>query len=154
MRVSLLRLVSGGACVWMLRRWWQGVVRGGGEADEEGEGESKGQAGKEPYILPSRIILEPRSVLITRGIAYETLRHGIEDTMVWENLGPETVANWHLLRGDTRDAVVRDGGTMRRGVTRVSLSYRDVKKVSRALGGALGRSLGSSGDAKGRRVGV
>jgi alkylated DNA repair protein alkB family protein 6 len=112
------------------------------EDEEEGDGtertdaEDKGEGGQ--WSLPTRILQEPRSLLITRGVAYETLLHGIDEVEVDEGLGEETVANWGLLGEECRERVVRAGGRCERG-TRVSLTYRDVKKVSKALGGVLGR---------------
>jgi len=74
-----------------------------------------------------RIVQEPRSLLVTTGTAYTDTLHGIadvtEDTEVYEH----SVANWDLL-GD-RSAITANGGRIER-TTRVSLTYRDVKKVS------------------------
>lgn len=84
-----------------------------------------------------RIVCEPRSLLITTRSAYTTTLHGISPIEVDYNLGPETVANWSLL-GDTQQ-YVNAGGKNERG-TRVSLTYRDVLKVSKA--GGLGKILG------------
>ncbi|KAF2708752.1 hypothetical protein K504DRAFT_477201 [Pleomassaria siparia CBS 279.74] len=94
-----------------------------------------------PYslLLPTRILQEPRSLLITTGTAYTDLLHGIASVEVDEHLNRDTVANWDLL-GDAK-AVEEKGGTLDRE-TRVSLTYRDVLKVSSAAGkvlGALGR---------------
>ncbi|EDU39620.1 alkB, alkylation repair protein 6 [Pyrenophora tritici-repentis Pt-1C-BFP] len=81
------------------------------------------------YSLPTRIFQEPRSLLITTGRAYRELMHGISSVEVDEELGEESVANWGLL-GD-REVLLQEGGRNMRG-TRVSLTYRDVLKVSTA----------------------
>jgi len=85
--------------------------------------------------LPARILQEPRSLLITTGPAYTDLLHGIASVEVDENLGPETVVNWNLL---SNPGVFANGRNERE--TRVSLTYRDVLKVSSALGKVFGAS--------------
>jgi hypothetical protein len=88
--------------------------------------------------LPTRILYEPRSLLVTTGSAYKDLLHGISAIDVDQNLSKETVANWDLL-GD-RERYEREGKSERG--TRVSLTYRDVLKVSSAAAkvfGGLGR---------------
>ncbi|KAF1971308.1 hypothetical protein BU23DRAFT_556110 [Bimuria novae-zelandiae CBS 107.79] len=105
---------------------------GASGAEEGAEEEEKGE---EEYVLPTRIFQEPRSLLITTGPAYRDLLHGIALIEVDENLTPETVANWSLL-GD-RSLVEENGGRNERG-TRVSLTYRDVLKVSSAASKVLG----------------
>jgi alkylated DNA repair protein alkB family protein 6 len=131
-----LRLASGSSPG---REKEEGEEEGGsaGSTDAEGDADADGQGGK-TWILPTRILQEPRSLLITRGVAYETLLHGIDEVEVDEGLGEETVANWGLLSDGCRERVVQAGGRCERG-TRISLTYRDVKKVSKALGGVLGR---------------
>ncbi|KAH7082410.1 hypothetical protein FB567DRAFT_106158 [Paraphoma chrysanthemicola] len=89
----------------------------------------------ETYNVPTRIFQEPRSLLITTGEAYRNLMHGIASIEVDENLNAETVANWSLL-GD-QSVVEQSGGTSTRE-TRVSLTYRDVLKVSSAASKVLG----------------
>jgi alkylated DNA repair protein alkB homolog 6 len=86
-----------------------------------------------------RILQEPRSLLITTGPAYTDILHGISPIEADENLNSETVANWGLL-GNSH-AIEEAGGRNSR-TTRVSLTYRDVLKVSLAANkvfGALGR---------------
>lgn len=85
-----------------------------------------------------RIFQEPRSLLVTTGEAYAALLHGIEPVERDEKLGLETVVNWELLGDDTRAGIEQAGGISERS-TRVSLTYRDVLKVSRAGLGILGR---------------
>ncbi|KAI6716006.1 hypothetical protein JHW43_001503 [Diplocarpon mali] len=79
-----------------------------------------------------RILQEPRSLLITTGQLYTDYLHGIADLAEDINLGPTTIANWELLRSP--DAF-RDGRNERQ--TRISLTYRDVLRVSK-IGGHLG----------------
>ena len=74
-----------------------------------------------------RILQEPRSLLLTTGSAYTDTLHGIAETTEDSNLGPGKVANWSLL-GD-REAIEANGGCNAR-TDRISLTYRDVKKVS------------------------
>ena len=81
-----------------------------------------------------RILQEPGSLLVTTGEAYETLLHGISPTTRDTGLGPDTVANWKLL-GDKEQFA--DGINERK--TRISLTYRDVLKVSRIGIGLLGK---------------
>ncbi|KAK2801178.1 hypothetical protein FQN51_005493 [Onygenales sp. PD_10] len=73
-----------------------------------------------------RILQEPRSLLITTGKLYTDFLHGIEEREKDTDLSPETVCNWELL-GD-RDAFA--AGSYERE-TRISLTYRDVLKVSK-----------------------
>ncbi|KAI4616921.1 hypothetical protein J4E83_006503 [Alternaria metachromatica] len=87
--------------------------------------------------LPTRIFQEPRSLLITTGRAYRDLMHGIASIEVDEELNAESVANWELLSEEGRKGVEENGGRNVRG-TRVSLTYRDVIKVSRAASRVLG----------------
>ena len=85
--------------------------------------------------LPARIFQEPRSLLITAGGAYVHLLHGIAPVEVDEDLNDATVANWGLL-GD-EEKILGEGRRNVRG-TRVSLTYRDVLKVSSAASKVLG----------------
>jgi alkylated DNA repair protein alkB homolog 6 len=79
-----------------------------------------------------RILQEPRSLLITTGELYTDCLHGIEPLKEDVSLKEQTVANWSLLRSPE----AFDGGRNQRQ-TRVSLTYRDVIKVSK-LGSKLG----------------
>jgi alkylated DNA repair protein alkB homolog 6 len=81
-----------------------------------------------------RILQEPGSLLITRGKAYEVLLHGISPIRRDENLDPDTVVNWSLLGDKTKF----ENGVNERE-TRISLTYRDVLKVSKVGFGILGR---------------
>jgi alkylated DNA repair protein alkB family protein 6 len=87
------------------------------------------------YKISARILQEPRSLLITTGSAYTDLLHGIAAVEVDEDLNEETVANWNLLADVP--AIEQNGGRNERG-TRVSLTYRDVLKVSKAAGKVFG----------------
>ena len=126
--------------------------KGGDEAEGEDGGGKKGGEDEEhaqlpaadeqkreetPLTLPTRIFQESRSLLITTGRAYRDLMHGIASIEVDENLNAETVANWGLLSEEGRRAVEENGGRNVRG-TRVSLTYRDVIKVSKAASWVLG----------------
>lgn len=75
-----------------------------------------------------RIVQEPRSLLITSGSAYTETLHGIAEVSEDVGLNTDTVANWDLL-GD-RATIEANGGKNVRS-TRISLTYRDVKKVSK-----------------------
>jgi alkylated DNA repair protein alkB family protein 6 len=91
------------------------------------------------WKVPTRILQEPRSLLITTGDAYESLLHGVDGVEADEGLNAETVANWGLLHDRTQYEKA-DGRNVR--TTRVSLTYRDVLKVSSAASkvfGGLGR---------------
>ncbi|KAK0738362.1 hypothetical protein B0T18DRAFT_333674 [Schizothecium vesticola] len=79
-----------------------------------------------------RILQEPRSLLITTGEVYTEYLHGIDGITTDVNLSQQTVANWNLLRSPSQ---FQDGTNERQ--TRVSLTYRDVLKVSN-LGSKLG----------------
>jgi alkylated DNA repair protein alkB family protein 6 len=87
------------------------------------------------YSIPTRILQEPRSLLITTGDAYGSLLHGISPVGVDENLNASTVANWSLLT-DRRRFVESEGRNARD--TRISLTYRDVLKVSSAASKVFG----------------
>jgi alkylated DNA repair protein alkB family protein 6 len=93
------------------------------ESNEDGTRESQTRA---------RIFQEPRSLLITTGDIYSNYLHGIADATDDVDLGPDTVANWSLLGAS--DEVL--GGINKRA-TRLSLTYRDVRKVIR-LGSKFG----------------
>ena len=79
-----------------------------------------------------RILQEPRSLLITAADLYTDYLHGIADTEKDEDLSPDTIANWDLLRSKEDF----ESGSYQRQ-TRTSLTYRDVLKVSK-LGSKLG----------------
>jgi alkylated DNA repair protein alkB family protein 6 len=100
---------------------------------KSGEDEDGGQLEEAMCALPTRILQEPRSLLVTTGVAYADLLHGIASVEVDEGLGEGTVVNWGLLgdRGRFED------GRNERG-TRISLTYRDVLKVSGAASKVLG----------------
>ncbi|OCK77575.1 hypothetical protein K432DRAFT_418544 [Lepidopterella palustris CBS 459.81] len=88
-----------------------------------------------PLHLPSRILQEPRSLLLTTSLAYSSLLHGIPAVEADTDLCAATVSNWDLL-GDS-GVFEKAGGRNERG-TRVSLTYRDVLRVSGAAGRVLG----------------
>lgn len=92
---------------------------------EGGESESVG-VGAGMRRPEFRILQERRSLLITRKKIYTDFLHGIAETKNDEGLGPESVCNWDLLREKDRF----ECGSYKRE-TRVSLTYRDVIKVSR-----------------------
>jgi alkylated DNA repair protein alkB family protein 6 len=87
------------------------------------------------YKIPTRILQEPRSLLITTGEAYRDLMHGIAAVEVDDDLNADTVVNWDLLADS--ETILKAGGKNVRE-TRVSLTYRDVLKVSSAASKVLG----------------
>ncbi|KAF2222724.1 hypothetical protein BDZ85DRAFT_172710, partial [Elsinoe ampelina] len=89
-------------------------------------GQGGGQGGGEARKW--RVLQERGSLLVTTGEVYGGTLHGIAEVEVDEDLGPETVANWELL--GERERWEREGRNVR--VTRTSLTYRDVVKVSDA----------------------
>ena len=72
-----------------------------------------------------RILQEERSLLVTRGGAYTELLHGIAETDCDERL--QEVVNWDMLADKERFGTE---GVCERG-TRVSLTFRDVRKVAK-----------------------
>jgi alkylated DNA repair protein alkB family protein 6 len=106
-----------------------------GDANNPNTAEEGLQKKLEQYQVPTRIFQEPRSLLITTGEAYQDLMHGIASIVVDENLNVDTVANWSLL-ADYK-SIEENGGRSARQ-TRVSLTYRDVLKVSSAASKVLG----------------
>ncbi|KAK5701049.1 hypothetical protein LTR97_005568 [Elasticomyces elasticus] len=74
-----------------------------------------------------RILQEPRSLLITIGSAYTDTLHGIAEVTEDVDLSEKTIANWELV-GD-HSSIFACGGRNER-TTRISLTLRDVKKVS------------------------
>ncbi|KAI1191631.1 hypothetical protein F5B17DRAFT_426263 [Nemania serpens] len=84
----------------------------------------------------SRILQEPRSLLITTAELYTNYLHGIDDIVEDVELSEQTIANWSLLRSNS---AFHDGRNLRQ--MRTSLTYRDVLSVSK-LGNKLGLSFG------------
>ncbi|KAK2767462.1 hypothetical protein FQN54_003618 [Arachnomyces sp. PD_36] len=95
--------------------------------------EESGVAGEvQGRMVPEyRILQEPRSLLVTTDSLYTDYLHGIAEKEKDEDLGAETICNWELLGEKGR---FESGGCMRE--TRISLTYRDVLKVSK-----LGNSM-------------
>ena len=83
-----------------------------------------------------RILQEPRSLLITTADLYTEYLHGIDPLSADVNMSEQTIANWSLLR----EPSLYENGENQRGL-RVSLTYRDVLKVSK-LGSKLGPLFG------------
>ncbi|KAK4123783.1 hypothetical protein N657DRAFT_656132 [Parathielavia appendiculata] len=79
-----------------------------------------------------RILQEPRSLLITTADLYSEYLHGIEPTSTDVDISEKTIANWTLLRSPS---LYHNGINVRQ--TRISLTYRDVLKVSK-LGSKIG----------------
>jgi alkylated DNA repair protein alkB family protein 6 len=102
---------------------------------EQGQGqESTGGAPAETArrLKPKyRILQERRSLLITRGEMYTDFLHGIAEVTKDEELGPDSICNWDLLR---EKEAYRDGWYERK--TRISLTYRDVLHVTK-MGNAV-----------------
>lgn len=84
-----------------------------------------------------RILQEPRSLLLTTGDAYTDTLHGIAEVAEDVDLSAQTVANWSLL-GD-RQTIEANGGCNTR-TDRISLTYRDVKKVSNVASKLFGKT--------------
>lgn len=84
-----------------------------------------------------RILQEPRSLLLTTGDAYTDTLHGIAEIAEDVDLSAQTVANWSLL-GD-RQTIKANGGCNTR-TDRISLTYRDVKKVSNVASKLFGKT--------------
>lgn len=74
-----------------------------------------------------RVLQEPRSLLVTMDSAYTDTLHGIGDVAEDFDLNQYSIANWKLL-GDP--AVIEANGGRNKREKRISLTYRDVKKVS------------------------
>jgi alkylated DNA repair protein alkB family protein 6 len=83
----------------------------------------------------TRIVQEPRSLLVTTGEIYTECMHGIADTTMDTGLDSTSVANWSLLRSPE---LIVDGKIERE--IRTSLTYRDVIKVSK-----LGKTFAAFG---------
>ncbi|KAI8936628.1 hypothetical protein NX059_007027 [Plenodomus lindquistii] len=107
----------------------------GDDAGQTVDDEESQEEQKQDYTIPTRILQEPRSLLITTGPAYRDYMHGIAAIEVDEELGPGTVANWNML-GD-RTVFEQQGGKNVREI-RTSLTYRDVLKVSSAANRVFG----------------
>lgn len=106
---------------------------GDGMAEEQGDV----KMGADGRPVPSyRVLQEPGSLLVTIGEAYECLLHGISAIERDVDLTKETVTNWELL-GDR--SVFENAGGVNERETRVSLTYRDVLKVSKVGLGMLGK---------------
>ena len=82
-----------------------------------------------------RVLQEPRSLLITTGELYTECLHGIHEVKVDEDLNSDKIVNWNLL-GDKEPFA--EGSAARE--TRISLTFRDVKKVQK-----LGKAFGALG---------
>ncbi|KAL3425991.1 Alpha-ketoglutarate-dependent dioxygenase alkB-like protein 6 [Phlyctema vagabunda] len=82
-----------------------------------------------------KILQEPRSLLITTDSLYTDYLHGIAEVTEEQNIGPQIVANWDLLRSREQFGAGRFDRS-----TRTSLTYRDVLKVSK-----LGNKFGNLG---------
>ncbi|KAB8236333.1 Alpha-ketoglutarate-dependent dioxygenase alkB 6 [Aspergillus alliaceus] len=76
--------------------------------------------------LLHRVLQERRSLLVTTKKIYTDYLHGIAETTKDEELGPDSICNWDLLREQDR---YRCGWVERE--TRISLTYRDVLKVAK-----------------------
>lgn len=79
-----------------------------------------------------QILQESGSLLVTTGDAYISLLHGISPRKCDDDIGSQTVINWGLLG----DRTAFESGTYCRD-TRISLTYRDVIKVSKIGMGIL-----------------
>ena len=101
-------------------------------------GQEIGPATAAAAIAPQyRILQERRSLLVTTGRLYTDFLHGIADRETDKDLGAESVCNWELLGNQDEFS----GGSYERH-TRISLTYRDVLKVSKV--GNIVKFLGSS----------
>ena len=88
-----------------------------------------------------RILQERRSLLVTTAELYKTTLHGIAETTVDEGLTEQGVANWNLLREETRKRCEQGAGKLERDL-RISATLRDVLKVrdwGRLIPGLNGR---------------
>jgi alkylated DNA repair protein alkB family protein 6 len=91
----------------------------------------KNEQGEREKTPTWRILQEPRSLLITSGSMYTDTLHGIANLSVDEDLNDGSIVNWQSLAEKTP----YETGRCERE-TRISLTYRDVYKVTK-LGGAL-----------------
>lgn len=97
------------------------------KARSDAEREAYASDEKKDHQDICRILQEPRSLLLTTGLAYTDTVHGISNVICDFDLNEQTVANWNLL-GNT-NKIETAGGALHRE-TRISLTFRDVKKVS------------------------
>ena len=112
-----------------------GGVEGSNAVEADSAEGSPDEPAPREYRIPCRILQEPRSLLITTGDAYRHLLHGIASIEVDENLDAQTVANWGLL---TEPHIIEEAGGRNVRGTRISLTYRDVLKVSSAASKVFG----------------
>lgn len=98
------------------------------------------EAGESRLQKPWRILQEPRSLLVTTGSAYTETLHGIAEVREDVDLNEATVANWGLL-GAGRESVLESGGKNER-TARISLTFRDVLKVSKLGSTIFGKPKG------------
>jgi alkylated DNA repair protein alkB family protein 6 len=91
----------------------------------------KNEQGERESSPTWRILQEPRSLLITSGEMYVNTLHGIANISVDEGLRDGSITNWSVLA----DKSPYESGMCERQ-TRISLTYRDVYKVTK-FGGAL-----------------
>ena len=102
-------------------------------SEDRSEGEEHGDEMERGEPTRYRILQEPRSLLVTRGRAYSEFLHGIADVERDEELSPDTIVNWGLLgNADEFKSGINERGT------RISLTYRDVLKVSKVGSKILG----------------
>ncbi|KAI9720814.1 MAG: hypothetical protein M1812_002653 [Candelaria pacifica] len=101
--------------------------------EEERKREEEEEEEEEKEGLRFRVLQEERSLLVLSEEIYERFLHGIGDLRVDEELrdGEGGIVNWGLVGEKERF----EKGWWERG-TRVSLTYRDVRKVVR-VGDAL-----------------
>ncbi|KAK9462717.1 uncharacterized protein V1516DRAFT_662752 [Lipomyces oligophaga] len=89
-----------------------------------------------------RIYQEPRSLLVTTDLMYTSYLHGIQEITADTDLSPDTIANWPLLSESTQALILDHMGALRdssavslvREKTRISLTFRDVKRVKKLTG--------------------
>lgn len=105
--------------------------------DADADADTDSTARQRPRDPTHHILQERLSLLITRGSAYKSYLHGIADIHRDTNLRKETIANWGLL-GDTAEY---ESGSKERAL-RVSLTFRDVVKVSSVGSRLFGRGRG------------
>jgi alkylated DNA repair protein alkB family protein 6 len=94
--------------------------------DDNGLTAKVGDTGPTEHRPRWKILQERRSLLVTRGKMYTDFLHGIAETTRDENIGPESICNWELLR---EKKAYRKGWFERE--TRTSLTYRDVLHVAK-----------------------
>lgn len=115
------------------------VSLGGSLVLEVTEKADPNNSNEEPASRKSwRIFQEPRSLLVTTGCAYTDTLHGIAERKEDADLDEGTVANWELLSDECRESLVANEGRSER-TTRISLTYRDVLKVSKISSKIFGK---------------